>query len=186
MNPLPKISFPLAAAILLALHGCGSDSTTSPPVDPTTNEVEAVTQTSISGIVGAVASPAPVVRVTDSKTHKPLANVTVEFRVVTGGGSVANGIVATDAMGLASPDGWTFMTRPGVCSVGVYLNGRFTVLFAATLSVDVPARIDPSTQADQAALSGRSVDGPAVAVRDRFNNPVSGVVVSFTVADGGG
>lgn len=186
MYALPKASFQLAVATLLGLCACRSDSTTNATLEPGRPEVEAVTKTLISGIVGAVASPAPVVRVTDSNTHKPLANIPVEFRVVTGGGSVTNAIVNTDAMGLASPDEWRFMTRPGVCSVGAYLNGRFTVLFAATVSVDVPARIDPSTQTDQAGLPGHSVDGLAVVVRDRFNNPVSGIAVSFTVADGGG
>src|SRR5437764_11112007 len=110
MNPLPKVSFPLAVVVLLALHGCGSDSTTSPP--PTAN-VEAVTQTSISGIVGAAASPAPVVRVSDSNTHQPLPNIPVEFRVVTGGGSIANNRVVTDAKGQASPGEWRFGTLPG-------------------------------------------------------------------------
>jgi len=185
MKP-PTCFFPLTVATLLALSACSSDLTTNPILERRSPEVEAVTKTSISGIVGAVASPAPVIRVTDGNTHKPLANVIVEFRVIAGGGSVANGSVATDAMGLASPGEWTFMTRPGVCSVGVYLNGRLTVLFAATLSADVPARIDPLTPTDQAALAGYSVDGPAVVVRDRFNNPVPKAAVSFAVTDGDG
>src|SRR6266550_3692975 len=119
MNPLPKVSFPLAVATLLVLSACRSDSTTS-PVEEGRPEAEAVTQTSISGIVGAVASPAPVVRLSDSKTHKPLAKIPVEFRVVLGGGYITNAIVITDSAGLASPGDWTFGTRPGVSSLGVY------------------------------------------------------------------
>jgi hypothetical protein len=185
MNPLPKASFPLAVVILLALLGCGSDTTTSPVVQART-EVEAVTQTSISGIVGAVASPAPVVRVFDSKTHKPLAEIPVEFRVILGGGYITNAIVITDSAGHASPGDWTFATRPGVSSLGVYLNGVFALSFKATLTTDVAAQVIPITGTDQAALQGHSVDGPSVFVRDRFNNPIAGIAVSFTVADGGG
>src|SRR6266568_8899215 len=122
MNPLPKVSFPFAVAVLIALNACRSDTATSPTAESGKPEVEAVTQTSISAIVGTVASPAPVVRVTDNKTHKPLANVPVEFRVYTGGGSVTNGSVVTDATGLASPGEWRFMTRPGLCSLAVYVN----------------------------------------------------------------
>src|SRR6478672_7175938 len=149
MNPLPKASFPLAVATLLALHGCGSDSTTSPVAQATT-EVEPVTQTSISGIVGAAASPAPVVRVSDSKTHKPLAKIPVEFRVILGGGYITNAIVITDSAGLASPGDWTFGTTPGVSSLGVYLSGVFALSFKATLTTDVASQIIPITRTDQA------------------------------------
>lgn len=184
MNPLPKVSFPLAVATLLALHGCGGDSTTSPP--GATTEVEPVTQTSISGIVGAVASPAPVVRVSDSKTHQPLPNIPVEFRVVTDGGSVANAIVATDASGQASPGEWRFATLPGRSSLSVSVNGTFRLQFTATLLTDVPAQLVAATPTDQASLPGQSVLGPSVNVRDQFNNLISGITVSFTVTDGGG
>jgi hypothetical protein len=176
----------LAVATLLALSACRSDSTTSPAVEQGRPEAEAVTQTSISGIVGAVASQAPVVRVFDSRTHTPLAKVSVEFRVITGGGYITNAIVVTDSTGLASPGDWTFATLPGVSSLGVYLNGVFALSFKATLTTDVAAQIIPITRTDQAALQGHSVDGPSVLVRDRFNNPIAGIAVSFTVADGGG
>jgi len=182
---LLNVSSALSVAVLLGSSAC-SETSTSPAVVQATTEVEAITQTSVAGIVGAAASPAPVVRVSDSKTHQPLPNIPVEFRVLTGGGSVTSAIVATDAKGQASPGEWKFSTRPGVCSVGVYLNGRFTVLFSATLSVDVPAQLVAAAPTDQASLPGQSVQGPSVIVRDQFNNPVSGILVSFTVTDGGG
>ena len=52
--------------------------------------------------------------------------------------------------------------------------------------VDVPAQLVAATPTDQASLPGQSVEGPSVYVRDQFDNPVSGILVLFTVTDGGG
>jgi hypothetical protein len=182
---LLNVSSALSVAALLGSSAC-SETSTSPAVDPATTVVEAVTQTSISGIVGAAASPAPVVRLSDSKTHQPLPNIPVEFRVVTDGGYVTNAIVATDAKGQASPGEWRFATRPGSSALSVYLNGTYKLQFTATLLTDVPAQLVAAAPTDQASLPGESVQGPSVNVRDQFDNPVSGILVSFTVTDGGG
>jgi len=171
------------AALLTAQVGCGSDSVSPGSQDPYV--VEALTPTSFSATVGAVASPAPSVRVTDRHTHKPVAGVTIEF--VAGGGSVANNNVVTDAAGIASPGEWVFGTRPGLSNLHVFLNGTHAVVFfAVTLRPDVPAQLVSITRKDQAALPSESVWGPAVLVRDRFDNPIAGVRVEFEVTVGGG
>jgi len=184
MHP-PKFSFPLAAAVLIALNACG-DTSTSPSLDLDTIAVEALTPISISGAVGATASPTPSVRVVDGITRKPLANVTVAFNPLTGSGSITNTIVKTDASGIASPSDWHFSTQAGPAYVMVSINGRNELMFTATLKPDVPARLEAAVVTDQASLLGDPAYGPAVIVRDKFSNMVPGVLVSFAVTDGGG
>jgi hypothetical protein len=176
-----RLSFAVAA--LLTLAGCGSDTTTSPTIKSGLPTVEALSQISIEGIVGKIASPAPAIRVTDSKTHKPLANVPVEFRVVGGPGSVTNSSSVTDAMGLASAGEWTFSQRPGPSYLSAYVNGTPLLMFTATLKPDVPAHLVAITPIDQAGLPGSEIAGPAVYVQDRYLNPVPDVVVRFAMAD---
>ncbi len=185
MHTLPKVSFRLAAAGLIALNGCG-DTSTSPTGKIIRLDVNAVSQTSISGIVGAVASPAPQIRVTDSVTHEPLANVPVEFRIVDGVGRVTGGNTMTDAAGLASPGAWTFGTTAGFCHLKVFVNGTARLSFTATLKADVADHLVPSLDLTEAALAGSSIDGPLVVVVDKFSNRVSGTLVSFAIVDGGG
>jgi len=182
-RPSKVLASVAVAALLTAPVGCGSDSVSPGSQDPYV--VEALTPTSFSATVGAVASPAPSVRVTYRHTHKPVAGVNIEF--VAGGGTVANNNVVTDAAGIASPGEWMFGTRPGLSNLHVFLNGaQPVVFFAVTLRPDVPAQLLSVTQKDQAALPGESVWGPVVLVRDRFDNPVAGVRVEFEVTVGDG
>jgi hypothetical protein len=185
---MPNVSVASRIAVgatLLLMIGCRSDTSTSPIGEQRTLAVEAVSPSSISGIVGAVASPTPVIRVTDGKTHQPLANIPVEF-AVDGGGYTTNGRGVTDAAGLASPAVWSFSIRPGLSYLDVYVNGTSRLRFKASLEPDVSAELLPVTQVDQAALPGSSANGPTVEVRDRFGNDVSKARVSFIVTEGAG
>ena len=181
MDPLPKVSFPLAVAATIVLSSCGTGDSTGPANTP---RAEAVTQKTISGIVGAAANPVPVVRITDPTTHRPLANVTVEFRLAQSG-SLKTPTVTTDAKGLASPGEWVFSSHAGFNELYVYVNHTLVLLFNATTKPDVIAELH-ATNHDQAALPGQPVAGPAVQALDRFGNGVPNVVVSFAVSSGGG
>jgi hypothetical protein len=182
MNRLLKFRFPFAMVALVPLAGCSGDRTTSPTTEPVRTAVEAVTPTLIDGVVGKLASPAPVIRITDSKTHKPLANITVEFRAINGG-SVATFSAVTDSTGLASPGAWTLGPRVGPSYLGAYINGQSALIFTAMLKPDIPGQLIASTSTDQAGLSGSSVAGPIVYVRDKFGNAVSGITVTFAIGD---
>ncbi len=184
MNPLLTFRFHFAVAAVLTLAGCASDTTTSPTIKSGQPKVDPVSQISIEGIVGKVASPAPSIRVTDSRTHKPLANVPVEFRALNASGSVANGSVVTDGTGFASAGEWTFSTRPGLSYLAAYVNGSPALQFTATLKPDIPAHLVPVTPVDQAGFPG-AVIGAAVYVQDQYLNPVPGVLVRFAMADNG-
>jgi hypothetical protein len=135
----------------------------------------------INGVVGKVASPAPAIRITDSKTHKPLANITVEFRPINGG-PVENFRTVTDATGLASPGAWTLGAQVGPNYLMVYINGVRALTFTAMTKPDIPARLF-ANPAVQAALPGSSLDGAVVYVRDKFLNPVPNVTVTFAISD---
>lgn len=182
MNRLPKVSSPLAVAAIIVLSSCGTGDSTS-PATADAPLVEAVTPQAISGVVGAAANPTPVVRITDRR-HKPLANVTVEFRLGRSG-SLKTPTVTTDATGLASPGEWVFSIRAGPNELNVFVNHTYVLTFTATTKPDVIADLLASNH-DLAGLPGQSVAGPRVQALDRFGNPVSNVVVSFAISAGGG
>jgi len=184
MNPLPRVSFPLAVAAVIVFNGCSGDSPTSPP-DAGAPLVEAVSPKTISGIVGTAANPNPTVRIVDGKTHRPLANVAVEFLPIAGSGSVNGPTVTTDANGFASPGEWDFSTRAGINYLGVYLKGVLKLSFTATITADAPVTLI-AMYTPVAGLPGSSVRGPEVEVRDRFANLVPKVTVSFAITAGDG
>lgn len=180
MNPLPHARFAAAVIAVVAMAGCGSDTT-----GPATSrvKVEAVSSTSIEGIVGKVASPAPTILITDSKTHKPLANIGVEFRAASESGFITNGTAVTDAKGFASASDWVLGTRTGMNYLGVFVDGVPSVQFTAKTKPDVPASLVAETPIDQAGLPGEELPGPFVLVQDQYLNPVPGVTVTFAMAD---
>ncbi len=181
MNLLLKFRLPFAVVTLTTLAGCSSDTTS--PTKSGQPDVEAVSQISIDGVVGKIASSPPTIRVTDSKTHKPLADIPVEFSALDGAGSVTNNLTATDSMGLASAGKWTFSTRTSKNYLSVYVNGKLSLLFTATLKPDIPAHFVPITPIDQAGLPGTEITGPGVYVQDQYTNPVPGIAVSFALLD---
>ena len=183
MKPLLKVRFAFGLLGGVTLVGCGSETTTGPTIKSGEPVAEAVSPTSIEGVVGQIASPAPTIRVTDSKTHKPLANIPVEFRVFDGVGSVAKSSVVTDASGMASAGEWTFGRRTGLNYLEVYVNQRAALQFSATLKHDVPDYLVAETPIDQAGFPGAEISGPAVYVYDRYRNPVPDAVVTFAMTD---
>jgi hypothetical protein len=185
MNPLLKMRFAFAVVASITLSGCSGGTATDPTLKSGLPSVEAVSQISVEGVVGKSVSPGPTIRVTDSKTHEPLANIPVEFRAGSGGGVVANASanVVTDAAGIAVAREWILGTRAGLNYLNVYVNGTATITFSAVAKADVPAHLVPITPIDQAGLPNSEITGPAVYVRDQYQNPVSGFTVRFALAD---
>ncbi len=135
--------------------------------------------------VAAALPVVPVIKLTDA-LNNPTAGVVVTF-VPSGSGNVPGVLDTTDAGGIASPGVWTISQTAGANALTVTVLGLATVDFNATGTADVASKIDISTGNNQTALvSGPVTVNPRVIVRDQYNNPVSGMGVTFAVASGGG
>jgi hypothetical protein len=167
----------LAAAFLAS--ACSDPS--GPPV-PASLEASGV----IPGTATVGSAVTPAVLVSDSR-GRPVAGATVTFAVTAGGGSVENATGSSNAEGIATPGSWTLGTAAGANRLVANFGSLAPVTITVNGTAGAPAAIAP--------LAGNPVTGPAgtrlttqpgVRVTDQFDNPVSGVQVTFTPAAGSG
>ncbi|HEY0930478.1 MAG TPA: hypothetical protein VGE27_11215 [Gemmatimonas sp.] len=176
-----RLSSRLALPLLgvLAISACKDDSPPPPAA------IAAVTSTALTGVVGESVGTVTV-KVTDAGGGV-VSGVPVTFAVTDGGGSVAPSADTTDNAGLASTT-WRLgntVTAQRVTATAQGVTGN--VNFTATASAGAPATIAVQAGDNQTAVAGAAVaTAPSVVLRDRFNNPVPGVSVFFTVSAGGG
>jgi hypothetical protein len=177
----------LTAAVLLALAACGDSSGADPRVPARLDVVSGDAQ---SGTVGAELPNPLVVKVVDDD-GKPVRDQLVNFRVVSGGGSVFAGSALTNKDGVAQ-ERWTLGTvaldsqkveaRAVDSSTGT---GVVFAVFRATAAPAAPASLTALAPAAKVAFAGAAVaDSPAVKVVDHFGNPVPGVTVTWTAGAG--
>ncbi len=137
-----------------------------------------------SGTVGhPLAAPVVVeVRATDGV---PVAGESVAF-TASAGASVSAASVTTDSSGRAATT-LTLGRTPGSYSVTA-TTGRLTPLSAtATAAAGAPARASAQDGSGQMGRVGAAAPAPlTVRVADEFDNPVSGVVVTWAVTAGTG
>jgi len=137
---------------------------------------------------GSAVPIAPSVTVRD-QFNNPVAGVSVTFAVATGGGSVTGGNATTNTVGVATVGSWTLGTTAGsnsITATSIGLSGS-PVNFSATGTAGAATQIALNAGNNQSATAGTPVAiPPSVIVKDQFNNPVSGVGVTFAVATGGG
>lgn len=176
-----RTSVVLGAAACIVAAGCTSSTEQSQAPTPAT--VEALTPTSLVGIVGTAASPAPTVRVKD-RDGNPMQGVQVFFTVTAGGGTPQSVSKRTDADGTASV-AWTLGWNRGANSLTASA-GLGRVVFAANADAGPPAFLRRLTDV-RLGIAGTTLGEPlAVRVDDRFGNSVAGVAVTFDVISGGG
>ena len=141
-----------------------------------------------TAMAGRPVTTAPSVKVTDANGN-PVSGFTVTFAVTGGGGSVTGGSAVTNANGIATVGSWVMGTATGpntLAATAGSLQGS-PVTFTATAVIAAPAAIAIVAGDGQSAAAGGAVPtAPAVKVSDAFGNAVSGFVVTFTVASGGG
>jgi plastocyanin len=141
-----------------------------------------------SGTVGQPVGVSPAVRVTDG-LNNPVANVTITFEVIRGGGSVSEGEQTTGADGVATLGGWTLGTAPGLnglLATAPGLEGS-AVSFTAVARAGPAAKLALQSGNGQTTVTGTAVaEAPAVLASDIYDNPVSDVPVRFRVTSGGG
>jgi uncharacterized repeat protein (TIGR01451 family) len=150
---------------------CAAGSTTAPPppsaTTPIATTVRALTTTSQPGLIGTAVAIAPAVIVRDQNSNA-MSGVTVAFVVVSGGGSVTPGTVATGADGIARLSRWTLGATAGANSIVAKVTGLQAATFSATAS-------QPAPPADTQAPS---VTAPANITVN--GTSTSGVTVSYT------
>ena len=188
MRPSRVAAVVLVAAVAAWLEGC--DEATEPQSAPVVRvaavRVAAATATSLTGTVGDEVQPAPSVRVTDER-DRPIAGVTVTFKVVSGGGTARGDKVTTGEDGSATLANWTLGPTAGTQTLTAGAGSQADVVFTAVAAAGPVAQITPSSGNNQLAGVSQELEQPLVALAaDAFGNPVSGVPVVFTVTAGGG
>ncbi len=176
-----SLSWPALALSIAALAACNGDDGPRPLA-----AVSPVSSTQLAGSVGDLIAEPLVVKVTDDQ-GVARGGVPVSFAVAEGGGTVSPAVDTTDGSGEASTrwrlGGTTGPQRVTATVAGVTNAASFT----ATATAGAPASVAIQAGDNQSAVSGAPVAiSPAVIVRDRFNNPVNGTSVFFTVSSGGG
>jgi hypothetical protein len=124
------------------------------------------------------------VKVTDSLGN-PLSGVTVTFLAPASGpsGSFAGSTtVSTDTTGLATAPAFTANTKAGSFTVTASVHSVGSALFKLTNVAASAAKITPVAGTPQSTKVGTNFTTALVAqVTDSFNNPISGLLVTFTI-----
>ncbi len=182
----PGADYTLSASAPRSATGTSSAFEVTPASGVATTVVP-VTVQSQSGVVGQPIGISPAVRVTDG-AGGPVANVTVTFEVIRGGGSVSTEQQITGTDGTASLSGWTLGTVAGsnaLRATALRLQGS-PVLFTADAIAGPAAKLQLDSGDGQITVVGTAVaEAPAVRARDITGNPVMQVPVSFHVGSEG-
>ncbi len=179
----------------LSCSGGGKDAPTAPNTIVSAGPVAAmliVAGQDQAAVVGKELSQALQVRVVDS-SGRVIKGQVVNFRVISGGGSVFAGAAITSDSGIAK-ERWTLGTAvtdsqrvearavdPGTG------NGLVFGVFRANPVADVATTVTKLAGDAQSAVAGTAAnDSLAVRVTDRYGNPSPSASVTWTVAAGGG
>ena len=114
------------------------------------------------------------------------ADVPLQF-TASNGGAVNTSVVTTSAAGEAEVE-WTMDTLPGPNELAIRRQGNDSVLvlLTATAFAEQPASMTLLDGDNQSELPGRALREPIrVALVDRYNNPVPGIPVEFSVLHSG-
>ena len=150
MKPFPRLAL-LTAAGIPVLGSCG-DSGTAPsmtPRLPDTVSTATANRTYLNWFEGSLSrlgvsptgdttSSPPIVRVIDYR-RRGVPNVTVNFAVVSGGGTLASPQVVSDAAGIARAGAWRLGPIAGVNVVRVTSPSNNDTVYFSVEAVDVDA-----------------------------------------------
>jgi Tol biopolymer transport system component len=170
--------------LLIAVILCaGCDSSIAPLGEV---RIEAVTPTELMGVVNTVVNPVPMVRATD-ESGRPVQGVRITFEVENNGGAIANASVNTDGSGLATVGQWRLGTVATSQNLVARHNKQVRVTFTAHAVAGPVAKITRLGGNDQLAAARETLaQRLGVRVADRFDNPIAGATVTFTVISGNG
>ena len=144
---------------------------------------EAVPEVIQLAVAGTATGIAPVVRVGTGGT--PVEGVHVQFRVVSGGGSIVTSEAVSDASGEASSGGWTIGTGGGENVIEADVPGYAAepLQFRAWGVDALPGTLVMLSEGSQTVDGGELVPiVPAVKVADGNGAPVAGFPINFLKA----
>jgi hypothetical protein len=171
-----------AAFALTALVTIGCGESTSPPT-PTSVTPDATTVADGTAGTALTVSPTFIVRDQDGN---PLGGVPVTI-TVTGGGGTLTGAPTQTSAGPTSIGQWTLGTLAGVNTVTITVAGLEPVVITINGRPGPPANIVFTVGVGAQAFAGSVLTpNPVAQVRDQFNNPIPGVVVTFSLIEGEG
>ena len=170
------VAMTIVVGAVATAAACG-DHTLAPTVP---SSVSAVSGDSQSILVGNRSS-APLVAVVKNTSGSPLPNVTVNWSVTSGGGSLTNVTTTTDANGQTQT---TYLSGATADTVKVSASsGGRSHAFTITLLADTVAVLSPLQGNGSAALVGFPLTVIAEAT-DRFGNTIPGVAVTWSSSGG--
>ena len=140
-----------------------------------------------SATVGQALGEAVVTRAADAGGTVVEA-ASLRFVVSSGGGSVGDSAVATDAQGLASTT-WTLGTVAGPQQIDVSVAGATSVLLqvsATGLAAAADSLVKSSGDLQSGAVDQPLSEAIVVQLQDEFGNGVAGGEVTFAITGGGG
>ena len=173
----------VGASVLLA--SCLVSACTNATDPEAELRLEAISETSLTGVVGEQVTPTPSVRAL-SRTGQPMPGVRVAF-TTTGGGNVATDVGITDSDGIATAGAWTLGPLARTYTVSARSSGVAAVVFSAIARPGPVAFLQPVSGDQQRGNTGETLSQPLrVRASDAFNNSVAQVPVSFTVISGNG
>jgi len=148
--------------------------------------IEALTSTTLAGIVGRSLSDGLRVRALSSE-GVPVPGVDVTFEVLSGNGSLSHAVRATGTDGVARVD-WTMGTVPGQQQVRARAGQLGELTFGAEVAPDyATAEVRILAGDGQAAQVVTFLPEPLrVQVVDRFGNMLPGLAVEWGFSAGGG
>ena len=177
-----RILVPLS---LIALVRCRSDG----PISPTDVTVQIVSGNNQSGAVNTEL-PTPLVVKATTPSGAPIAGLTVNFVVVSGGGTMFGGSASTDNDGNAA-DYWTLGTSTAedqrVEVRAVFSNGEKQVfgVFTATALAGPVSASNSTIDASPLTIAEESPATITVTVQDAYGNPVGAATVLLSVSGSG-
>ena len=164
---------------------------TTPTITTTTGAASQIAinaGNSQSATVATTVSVLPSIIIKDANGN-PVSGVSVTFAVASGNGTITGATATTNASGIATVGSWTLGTSAGsntLTATSAGLTGS-PVTFTATATAGAASHLAVNAGNSQSATVATTVSVlPSVSVEDAYNNPVSGVSVTFAVASGGG
>jgi len=141
-----------ARLLVVSLIGCTSSTQLIDEPRPKDElRLEAVTATSLTGIVRSEVNPAPTVRVIN-QVGRPVAGIDVLFEF-TSGADIQKGLDKTNSEGIATVGWWILGTRVGAYTVSARFRAT-TVVFSATAEAGPVAQVSPISGDNQAGIAG--------------------------------
>lgn len=172
------------AALSLAL-GCGGSDLLLPGASQPA-AIAVVKGDGQSGVAGGILPESLVVKITDA-TNRPVAQARVAFTPDAGGGRTQPDTAVTDNNGNAAAL-WILGTQSGSHKVQANVVGssQIAVSFTANVSAGTPAKFLLVSGDAQTAPAGATLSSSLVVkALDTQGNPVTGIVVSWSVTGGG-